>query len=84
MCRPNFYHVLEVDEGATPEEIKRSYRRLALQFHPDKNSSPDAEEKFKLILCAYEVVKWSEKKSALICHADNVDLLDFGGPHQET
>jgi len=56
MCRPNFYHVLEVDEGATPEEIKRSYRRLALQFHPDKNSSPDAEEKFKLILCAYETL----------------------------
>lgn len=57
------YAVLEIDERATDEEVKRAYKRLALKHHPDKVESlgPDvkraAEEKFKQIVAAYEAIK---------------------------
>ena len=44
-----YYDILEIQTDATPAQIKKAYRRLALRYHPDKNSSPDAEEKFKKI-----------------------------------
>lgn len=51
----NFYSILEVLENATHDEIKKSYRALAMKWHPDKNSgSKEAEEKFKQIGEAYE------------------------------
>ncbi len=43
----DYYEVLGVPRGATKDQIKDSYRKLALQYHPDRNKSPDAEEKFK-------------------------------------
>ena len=44
----DYYELLEVSQTSTADEIKRSYRRLALEFHPDKNpDNPEAEEKFK-------------------------------------
>jgi curved DNA-binding protein CbpA len=53
----DFYKILEVDKNATPEDIKKSYRRLALIHHPDKNQgNKSSEEKFKLINEAYEVL----------------------------
>ena len=51
----DYYQVLGVNKGASPEEIKKAYRKLALKFHPDKNKSPGAEEKFKEIAEAFEV-----------------------------
>jgi len=50
------YEVLGVDKSSSPEEIKKAYRRMAREFHPDVNPSKDAEEKFKEVTHAYEVL----------------------------
>jgi molecular chaperone DnaJ len=58
----DYYEILGVPRNASKEEIKRAYRRLALQYHPDRNKSPDAEEKFKEISEAYAVLSDDEKR----------------------
>ncbi len=63
MANKNFYEVLGVSKNATADEIKRAYRKQALEHHPDKNKSPQAEEKFKEINQAYEVLSDPQKKS---------------------
>lgn len=50
----NAYQVLGLSPGASKDAVKKAYRRLAQEYHPDRNSSPDAEEKFKLVKEAYE------------------------------
>ena len=50
---PNHYKILEIEPTASKEDIKKAYRRLALKYHPDKNKSPDAHEKFISINEAY-------------------------------
>jgi molecular chaperone DnaJ len=60
--KPDYYEVLGVPRNASKEEIKQAYRRLALKYHPDRNKSPDAEEKFKLISEAYAVLSDDEKR----------------------
>lgn len=62
MAEKDFYEILGVGRDATPEEIKRAYRKLALQYHPDRNKSPDAAEKFKEISEAYAVLTDASKK----------------------
>ena len=52
----DYYQVLGLKKGATEDEFKKAYRKLALKFHPDKNKSPGAEDKFKEIAEAYEVL----------------------------
>jgi curved DNA-binding protein len=59
----NFYEVLEVQETASSDEIKKAYRKLALQYHPDKNpDNKEAEEKFKSIADAYETLGDDNKR----------------------
>jgi curved DNA-binding protein CbpA len=52
----NYYFILSLNIYASDAEIKRAYRKLAVQFHPDKNKSPEAEEIFKEVNEAYEVL----------------------------
>ncbi len=58
----DFYEVLGVSKSATAAEIKSAYRKLALQWHPDKNKSPEAEAKFKEINNAYSVLSDEKKR----------------------
>ena len=60
--KKDYYDVLSIQRSASKEEIKNSYRKLALQYHPDRNKSPGAEEKFKEISEAYAVLSDDEKR----------------------
>ncbi len=53
----DYYELLGVSRDADGDAIKRSYRKLAMRYHPDRNSSPDAEERFKEVTRAYEVLR---------------------------
>ncbi|MFT5288035.1 MAG: molecular chaperone DnaJ [Planctomycetota bacterium] len=60
----DYYEVLEVDKGTSPEDIKRSYRKKALAFHPDRNKdNPEAEAKFKEAAEAYDVLGDKDKRA---------------------
>ena len=62
MSAKDYYEVLGVQKGATKEQIKDAYRKLALQFHPDRNKAPEAEARFKEISEAYAVLSDDEKR----------------------
>ena len=52
----DYYAILGVSRSASADDIKKAYRKMALKYHPDKNSDPGAEEKFKEIAEAYDVL----------------------------
>jgi curved DNA-binding protein len=69
------YKTLQIGEDATPTQIKKAYRKLAKKYHPDINKSPQAEEKFKEINGAYEILGDEKKKAQYDMQGDNM----FGG-----
>jgi len=60
----DYYKIMGLAKEATPEEIKRAYRRLARKYHPDVSKEPNAEAKFKELGEAYEVLKDPKKRAA--------------------
>ena len=71
----SLYETLGLSENASETEIKKAYRKLARQYHPDVNKDPKAEEKFKEINAAYEVLSDKDKKAQYDMHGDAI----FGG-----
>jgi len=71
----SLYETLEISENASEAEIKKAYRKLARKYHPDVNKEASAEEKFKEINSAYEILSDKEKKQQYDMHGDSM----FGG-----
>ena len=77
----DYYKVLGVSESASQKDITKAYRKLAREYHPDTNQAPEAEERFKEVSAAYDVVGDAEKRKEY----DEVRRLGpmaggFGGP----
>ena len=65
MAKRDYYEVLGVNRDASEEDIKKSYRRLAMKWHPDRNpDNPKAEENFKEAKEAYEVLSDGQRRAA--------------------
>jgi len=77
----DYYEVLGVSKNASDEEIKAAYRRQALKWHPDRNKSPEATEKFKQINKAFEVL--SDPKKREIYNQYGESAFERGGVGQE-
>ncbi|ERJ30644.1 DnaJ-class molecular chaperone CbpA [Campylobacter concisus UNSWCS] len=71
----SLYETLGVSKGASSDEIKKAYRKLARKYHPDINKDPGAEDKFKEINAAYEILSDEKKRAQYDQYGDNM----FGG-----
>jgi curved DNA-binding protein len=71
----SLYETLEINDSASEAEIKKAYRKLARKYHPDVNKEKGAEDKFKEINSAYEILSDKQKKAQYDAHGDNM----FGG-----
>ncbi len=74
----DYYALLDVSREANPDEIKRAYRKLARELHPDVNPDPHTQERFKEVTAAYEVLSDPEKRQMYDLGGD--PLRASGGP----
>uniref|UniRef100_A0A6C0AXV5 J domain-containing protein n=1 Tax=viral metagenome TaxID=1070528 RepID=A0A6C0AXV5_9ZZZZ len=72
----NYYKILGINKNASDDEIKKAYKKMALKYHPDKNKSPDASEKFKEISEAYQILTTRDKTSNLNNNFDQTNFVD--------
>lgn len=75
----DYYGVLGIHKGASDDEIKKAYRKQALRYHPDKNKSPGAEEKFKEVAEAYDVLSDPKKRDVYDRVGEEGECLAHGG-----
>lgn len=75
----DYYAVLGVERNATAEELKRAYRKLARELHPDVNPDPATQDKFKAVTAAYEVLSDPEKRRIFDLGGDPLDQSAQGG-----
>ncbi len=75
MAKKSLYETLEISQNADQDEVKKAFRKLARKYHPDLNKSKEAEEKFKEINAAYEVLSDPESRKKYDAYGDDM----FGG-----
>ncbi len=66
----DYYKILGIAKGASDDDIKKAYRKQALKWHPDKNKTANAEEKFKEVAEAYEVLSDPKKREIYDQHGE--------------
>ncbi|XP_053154949.1 dnaJ homolog subfamily B member 5 isoform X4 [Hemicordylus capensis] len=71
----DYYKALGIQSGANEDEVKKAYRKMALKYHPDKNKDPNAEEKFKEIAEAYDVLSDPKKRAVYDQYGEEVAVL---------
>uniref|UniRef100_K7F9P6 J domain-containing protein n=1 Tax=Pelodiscus sinensis TaxID=13735 RepID=K7F9P6_PELSI len=76
----DYYKTLGLQSGANEDEIKKAYRKMALKYHPDKNKDPSAEEKFKEIAEAYDVLSDPKKRAVYDQYGEEVLSCSLVGP----
>ena len=63
MAKRDYYEILDIPKDASEEDIRKSFRKKALEYHPDRNKAPSAEQKFKEVNEAYQILMDSEKRA---------------------
>lgn len=75
-CRTyDYYAILDIESTCTDGEVKRAYRKLALIMHPDKNSAPGADEAFKLVSKAFQILS-DPKRSEFSIRPARIQILE--------
>tara|TARA_B110001469_G_C9647787_1_gene328494 strand:+ start:794 stop:1732 length:939 start_codon:yes stop_codon:yes gene_type:complete len=76
----DLYQILELDKNASDDEIRKAYRRLSMKWHPDKNKSKEAEEKFKNISNAYSILSDTKQRAQYDNEKNGIDLSTINLP----
>jgi len=82
MQTQDYYTLLGISKNASSEKVRKAYRKAARKFHPDINKDPEAEDRFKEIAEAYEVLKDTEKRKLYDQYGSNYKEAQSGGSHQ--
>lgn len=74
IAKKDYYEILGIAKGASDDEIKKAYRKLALKFHPDKNRAPNAKDAFQKISTAFACLSDPEKRKIYDEHGTEDDF----------